>query len=232
MTKRRVHAHPRKWWTAKEDKILKAKYPHVQTKKLLPLLPGRTLTTIYQHAKNLGLAKSAKYLASVDACRLRKGDNVGWAHRYPKGHVPANKGLRRPGWGPGRMKATQFKKDQMPHNWRPVGSTRINSEGYRDIKITDLRRGALDWRGIHRLNWIAVHGPIPKTHFLRFRDGDRLNALVENLELVTRAEHLRRNYHDRYPLELRRLNQLRGALQRQINKREGKHERKHDKRPA
>jgi hypothetical protein len=76
-------------------------------------------------------------------------------------------------------------------------------EGYRDIKITDLGRGALDWRGIHRLNWIAVHGAIPKTHFLRFRDGDRLNTLVENLELVTRAEHLRRNYHDRYPLEIK-----------------------------
>lgn len=232
MTKRRVHAEPRKPWTKAEDKLLRAKYPHMQTAKLMPLLPGRSLSTIYQHAARLGLVKTTAYLASADACRLRRGGGVGSAHRFQKGQIPPNKGLRRPGWGPGRMKVTQFKKDHMPHNWKPVGSVRINSEGYRDIKITDLRRGALDWRGLHRLNWMAVHGPIPKGMFLRFKDGDRLNPLVGNLELVDRATHLFRNYHGRYPLELRRINQLRGALQRQINKRKGNHERKHDQRSS
>lgn len=195
---------------------------------MLDFLPGRGLSAIYQRARNLGLAKSAAYLKSPAAHRL---DGVkGMGTRFEKGQTPWNKGQHYVAGG--RSAQTRFKPGQMPHNWKPVGTVRINSEGYRDIKITDLRRGALDWRGIHRLNWIAVHGPIPKTHFLRFRDGDRLNSLVENLELVTRAEHLRRNYHDRYPLELKRMVQLRGALQRQINKREGRHERKHNQRSS
>jgi len=58
----------------------------------------------------MGLTKSAAYLASPAACRLRKGDNVGAARRFRPGHVPANKGLRRPGWSTGRMAETQFKK--------------------------------------------------------------------------------------------------------------------------
>lgn len=209
--------------------MLRKIYAHQPTADVAKAL-NRTVKATYQRAKGFRLYKTAAYLSSPAAHRL---DGVkGMGTRFPKGHVPANKGLRRPGWGPGRMKATQFKPGQMPHNWKPVGSTRINSEGYLDIKITDLRRGAMDWLAVHRLNWIGVHGPIPKDHFLRFRDGDQRNPLVENLELVTRAEHLRRNWHDRYPLEIKRITQLRGALQRQINKREGRHERKHNQRSS
>jgi hypothetical protein len=40
------------------------------------------------------------------------------------------------------------------------------------------------------------------------------------LELISRAENMRRNsYHTRYPKEVAQLIQLRGALNRQINKR-------------
>jgi hypothetical protein len=228
VTKRRIHRLPRRPWTKPEDRIMRKRYPHMPTADLTDFLPGRGLWAIYQRAQTLGLRKTAAYLNSPDAHRL---DGVkGMGTRFQPGHTTWNKGTHYKAGG--RSKLTRFKPGHIPRNWKAVGSTRINSEGYRDIKITDLGRGALDWRGIHRLNWIAVHGPIPKTHFLRFRDGDRLNALVENLELVTRAEHLRRNYHDRYPLEIKRIVQLRGALQRQINKREGRHERKHNQRSS
>lgn len=226
MTKRRVHLHPRRYWTRQENALLRRRYPHEPTADLVSALPGRTLTTIYQRAWMLRLSKTAKYLASPAAHRTdgRKGMGT----RFQKGQQSWNKGKS------GYMGAnrTSFPRGHMPHNWKPVGTTRTNSEGYRDIKITDLRRGALDWRGLHRLNWIAAHGPIPKGMFLRFRDGDRLNTVVENLELVDRATHLFRNYHGRYPLEVRQAIQLRGALTRQINKREGKHERKHDQRSS
>jgi hypothetical protein len=227
MTKRRIHSEPRRYWTRAETSRLRKLYPHHPTADVAKML-GRTLPATYGRAAQLGLAKTAAYLASPAAHRL---DGVkGMGTRFQKGHKTWNTGLHYKAGG--RSKLTRFKKGHIPRNWKAVGSTRINSEGYRDIKITDLGRGALDWRGLHRLNWIAVHGPIPKTHFLRFRDGDRLNAVVENLELVTRAEHLYRNYHGRYPLEVRRLVQLRGALNRQINRREGKRERKHDQRSS
>lgn len=87
----------RRCWTRKDDKQLRALYPDLPTADVAKQL-GRTYTAICGRAGNLGLHKSAAYLASPAACRLRRGDNPGIPHRYPKGHVPANKGLRRPGY--------------------------------------------------------------------------------------------------------------------------------------
>src|SRR5690242_9457890 len=101
--------------------------------RVVALMLGRSQSSTYQRAYNLGLAKSEEFFASPASGRTNGRQGAG--SRFPKGHVPANKGLRRPGWAPGRMRETQFTKGQMPHNWRPVGSLRVNSEGYLDIKI-------------------------------------------------------------------------------------------------
>lgn len=213
----------RKPWTKAEERILRAKYPHVQTSKLLPLLPGRTLTTIYQHAVNMGLRKTPKYLASPDACRLRRGDNVGWAHRFPKGHVPANKGLRRPGWAPGRMRETQFKKGNFSKRWDRdaycVGALRINSDGGLDIKV---KEGLRAWESLARYTWRTERGPLPAGAVIRPINGDPHDTRLKNLKLGTKASVMLENTYHRYPKEIAQLIQLRGALQRQINKREGR----------
>lgn len=96
-------------WNPEDEELLQARYPHEPTAPIAKAL-RRSVSAVYLRAKLLGLAKSAAYLASPAACRLRRGDQVGAAFRYPKGHVPANKGLRRPGWAPGRMSETQFRK--------------------------------------------------------------------------------------------------------------------------
>jgi hypothetical protein len=70
------------------------------------------------------------------------------------------------------------------------------------------------------LTWEAVHGPLPIGKIVIFSDHDRRNFALSNLLAVTRAEHMRRITYHRYPKELARLIQLRGALNRQINKRE------------
>lgn len=228
MSKRRYHAEPRKWWTATEDALLRAKYPHIKTAKLVPMLPGRSLTTIYQRAQTLGLAKTAAYLASPDACRLRRDSSVGAPYRFKKGQQSWNKGKR------GYMGAnrTSFKKGNRSLRWPaedyPIGALRINSDGQLDIKF---REGLRAWYSLARWTWQTERGPIPKGMLIRHRNGDQHDTRIENLELVTRAEHLRRNWHDRYPLAIKRMVQLRGALQRQINKREGKRE-QHNQRPA
>lgn len=231
MTKRRVHREPRLYWTKAEIAIVRRRYPHEPTADLLPALPGRTLTTVYQRARMLGLSKTAAYLASPAAHRL---DGVkGLGTRFPKGHVPMNKGLRRPGWGPGRMKETQFKPGNVSKRWDQeiyaIGALRINSDGQLDMKV---RNGLRGWDCMARFVWANERGPIPPAMVIRYRNGDQHDTRIENLELITRAEHLRRNYHDRYPLAVKQINQLRGALQRQINKREGKREQQHNRRPA
>lgn len=204
-------------WEPAEVAQLAAQYPHMKTKVIAAML-GRSLTTVYQRAQILGLGKTPEYFASPAAGRTNGRQGIG--SRFVKGQVSWNKGTHYTAGG--RSAETRFPKGHMPHNWKPVGTTRINSEGYMDIKVTDMRRGALDWVAIHRLNWIAVHGPIPKGYMLRFKDRNPRNTLVENLELVTRADHMRQNSYHRYPQPIPRLIQLRGALTRQINKREGK----------
>ncbi|MGD9954247.1 MAG: HNH endonuclease signature motif containing protein, partial [Burkholderiales bacterium] len=171
-------------WTRAEEEILALQYPHMAT-KVIALLLEVPVYRVYSKATRMGLAKSAEYLASDAACRLRRGDNIGRRYRFPKGHVPANKGLRRPGYAPGNMARGQFKKGRRPHNWLPIGTEVVRSDGYLARKMTDTGYPPRDWVQVHRLNWIAAHGPIPPRHVIRFKDGNKLNTAVENLEMLS-----------------------------------------------
>ncbi len=42
---------------------------------------------------------------------------------------------------------------------------------------------------VHRRVWADAHGAIPKGSVIHHRDGDRLNNALDNLELVSRAQH-------------------------------------------
>jgi hypothetical protein len=218
MTKRRVHAEPREYWRPAEVATLRAQYPHMKTAVIAALL-GRRIASVYQQAGRLGLKKSPAFFASPVAGRTTGRQGVGT--RFVKGQRSWNKGLHYVAGG--RSAETRFRKGERRgaanNNWKPVGSFRLNSEGYLDIKVNDKGKGPKAWAAVHRLNWIGAHGPIPPGHLLRFRDGNPRNPLVENLELVTRAEHLKRNWHDKVPLPIKQLVQLRGAITRQINKR-------------
>jgi hypothetical protein len=48
-------------------------------------------------------------------------------------------------------------------------------------------------RALHQAVWESVHGPIPGGHHIHHRDGDTSNNVIENLELLTPAEHNRRH---------------------------------------
>lgn len=215
----------RRLWTTREIALVRELYPHAPTSELAARL-GRSITTVYQRAQLMGLRKSAEYLASPHACRLRRGDNVGAASRYQKGHVPANKGLRRPGWGPGRMKEHQFKKGQYPSaRWDRdaycIGALRINAAGYVDMKVRHAP-GAKAWRPLHRIMWEDVHGPVPRGFALRFKDGDPTNfdSSLANLELISRADLCRRNSIHNLPPQLKGAITMLGALKRRINREE------------
>jgi len=210
-------------WSPADDATLRRVYPHVPTSTLARQL-RRSDAAIAQRAKNLGLKKSAAYLASPAACRLRRGDEVGAAFRFPKGHVPANKGTRRPGWSAGRMRETQFKKGarsgKAAAHWMPIGSTRL-VDGYVYVKVADVPNVpyTVNWLPLHRLEWERVHGPLPAGHCLWFTDGDRLHVDVANLELHTRAENMARNSVHTLPKPLAQAVLLLGALERQLRRR-------------
>lgn len=224
MTRSRGIRAPRVIWTEEQIEQMRLRYPHEKTEKIAADI-GMTLRRVYRKARSLGLEKTSEYMASPDACRLRRDNPQGVRHRFPKGHVPANKGLRRPGYSPGKMAETQFKKGQKPHTWMPLGSERYSKEGYLQRKISDTGYPPRDWKAVHILLWEQHNGPVPQGHAVAFKDGDKKRIAIENLELVSRADMMKRNTYHNYPKEIAQLIQLRGAVQRQINKRSKQNER-------
>lgn len=43
---------------------------------------------------------------------------------------------------------------------------------------------------VHRLQWIKYHGEIPKGCVVHHKDGNKLNWSIENLELLSRKDHI------------------------------------------
>ena len=152
------------------------------------------------------------------------------ASGQPRAEFPFNQphNAGRKGWqAGGRSVQTQFRKGQMAgqaaRNYKPIGSLRINADGYLERKVTDAHPvPARRWVGVHRLVWEAAHGPVPRSHVVRFRAGMFTNVLEEitldRLELISRAEHARRNHPVSRDPEYARLVQLKGAITRQVNR--------------
>jgi hypothetical protein len=46
---------------------------------------------------------------------------------------------------------------------------------------------------IHRLEWMKHHGKIPKGYIVHHKDENKLNWSIDNLELITRSEHLKKH---------------------------------------
>lgn len=113
-------------------------------------------------------------------CRILVA-SVGEKYRFKPGFTPWNKGKKKCYVG---GEATQFKKGQKGWNYKPVGTERVNSDGYVDVKIADPGK----WRQKHILIWEAANRPVPKGHCLIFSDSNPLNVTLDNLLLITRAE--------------------------------------------
>ena len=100
---------------------------------------------------------------------------------YKKGSVPWNKGV----YGYMEANKTSFKKGHKPKNWKPIGSERIDTEGYTLIKIAEPRKWALK----HRIIWEEHYKKkVPRDCVIIFADGDKSNFNIENLICVSRKE--------------------------------------------
>ncbi len=212
--------HRRHYWTPAEERTLKEMYPDTPMKALIDLFdaPART---IHQKANRLGARRSAAFLAGPNGCRIQPGSGIGRGSCYAPGHVPANKGLRRHGWAPGRMSQTQFKSGCRSPTWVPVGTEVCTPDGYIKRKTRDdLTPSRANWAYVHRLTWEAANGPIPAGSVVVFRDGNAENCrTVSNLELVSRQRLMRRNSVQQLPAILREVIRLRAALVHRIHHR-------------
>ncbi|QIE90895.1 HNH endonuclease signature motif containing protein [Pseudomonas nitroreducens] len=214
----RIACRNRRPWSQGEIEQLRQRYADEPTERIAEDI-GRSIQTIYKKARQLSLSKSAEFLKSQESRRLDGSEGVEF--RFAEGHEPWNKG--RKGFGStGRMAETQFRPGSKPGNWRPVGSHRVSKDGYLQRKVTDTGYPPRDWIAVHTLLWEEHNGPVPAGHCLCFRDGNKQNIALDNLELITRAERMRRNTIHRYPPELKDAIRAVGKLKRTI--REIEHE--------
>jgi hypothetical protein len=205
-------------WTEEELDEIRRLYADTPTEQLAKHF-GRPVHSIYNAATRLGIVKSDAFMASPAACRLRRGDEIGKAFRFKPGIVPHNKGVRMPGFRPGRMGETQFQKGSLPRNNMPLGSTRL-MDGYLYRKTSEISHVAYtrNWTLEHYLIWQHVNGPLPPGHVLVFKDGDRTHIELGNLELITRGELARRNTIHNLPEELKEVIRLNASIKRRIRK--------------
>jgi len=146
-------------------------------------LPSKELHTEFSKKFN----RTGVSATNLGSLRKRKGWLTGRSGCFHKGHKPHNAGSA----GTGLMKPnkTSFKQGARPHNWMPVGSTRVSKDGYIEVKTQEPRV----WAQLHTLVWSAKHGEVPSGHCVAFKDGDKENIHPDNLELITRNENLQIN---------------------------------------
>lgn len=214
----------RRAWSDADLRTLREQFADSRTDDLAMTL-GRTYRSVAQVATKLGLKKSAAYLAGPLAHRF--DGKKGSGSRFEKGLIPWNKGKEYKAGG--RSVETQFKPGachgRAAQIVAPLGAYRINPDGILEQKFGDTPGlQTMRWRAVHRIVWEAANGPTPAGHVVVFKPGRRTteaaNIALDALELVSRADLMHRNsVHTKYPPELARVVQLRGAIQRQINKR-------------
>jgi len=164
------------WWSKEELEYLREHYVSHSKKQLLEMF-----NTHFNLAISMGQLTGA--LSRYQILSGRTGC-------FKKGHVPANKGLK--GVTTGGIE-TQFKKGHQPKNYKPVGTERVDRDGYVLIKVSDKGAWHERWRHKHKVIWEEGNGPIPKGSVLIFLDRDKQNITLENLQLITQAQLARMN---------------------------------------
>lgn len=222
MTRSRNILPKRMKWTPEMDARLRELYPHYRTQDVAEAM-GLRVSQVNGKAHLLGLLKSREYLSSEQSTRLRPGSAPN-AGTFKPGHATWNKGMNYA--SSGRSIETQFKPGQRAGLaavlWRPIGSLRLMHDGTLQRKVTDTGNTGRDYVSVHRLVWEQAHGPVPNGHIVVFKPGMRTADLeqitLDRLELVSRAENMRRNSrHVRYPPELNSLLHVKASLTRKIN---------------
>jgi len=162
------------------------KYFEKHIKFLKKNVPGRHYSEVVKiFNKRFGFSITARQLASL--CK-RVGIQTGFTGFFPKGHVPHNKGVKGV-YYPGCEKGW-FKKGQRSMNYMPVGTERINPDGYIEIKVSDTAMPVQRrWKAKHIIVWEKAHGKIPKKHYIVFLDGNKNNISLDNLMLVHQGVH-------------------------------------------
>jgi hypothetical protein len=158
------------------------KYTDEHLNYLKSIVKGRSYSDIAKAMKikfpELDLNKE-RIKSLMSRFKLTNGRNT----KFYKGQVSHNKGKK--GWYAPGCEKTWFKKGNIPKNHLPVGTELMKSDGYIRVKIAEPNV----WKQKHAIIWEAAHGPYNnKTHCVIFKDSDRTNFDLDNLQLITRKQ--------------------------------------------
>ena len=161
---------------------------------MLEYIPGHTEAEIRQaFDERFGIILTEANIGNFKyRYKIKSGTHGG---RFQKGREPHNKGQKASKEVYEKMAPTMFKKGQMPHNHKPVGSERINVDGYVEVKTEEPRTWELKQRVIYREYY---KDDIGKDEVIIFLDGNRLNLDPDNLRKINRAELVRYNQDHLY----------------------------------
>lgn len=141
-------------------------------------------------AKIFGVSKS-----SVEALRVRNGLLKPREQCFfQKGHTSWNKGKKYNAGG--RSIETRFKKGNRPVNHRKVGEIFTDCDhGRQSLFIkTETNRHYSYGRFLYEKHFGVK---LTTSEIVRFRDGNQLNCIVENLLMITRAQNARMNANNK-----------------------------------
>tara|TARA_R110000803_G_scaffold36811_6_gene79161 strand:+ start:1853 stop:2689 length:837 start_codon:yes stop_codon:yes gene_type:complete len=149
-------------------------------KELYPYFPNTRMARMfglnYPVCKNLANKYSLTKIYEYNIGQYRKGMDS-W-NKGKTGYMGANK--------------TSFKKGNLPANTKTTGDISIREDkcgrSYLWIKLSHS-----NWQMLHVNIWKEHNGALPSGKILRFIDGNSLNCVLENIEVVTRGEHAIRN---------------------------------------
>ncbi|WP_346236128.1 HNH endonuclease signature motif containing protein [Niabella insulamsoli] len=152
------------------------------------------------------------------------------AGRLKTGNIPQNKGKR---WRDYLTKEAQqrasrgwFKKGQTNYNdCGKDGTIRVRhsvpSTGGKPEKFIRIAKGK--WKPLRHHVWEHHHGPIPKKMIVAVKDGDSLNVEdINNLELITMAENMKRNTIHNWPEEVKDTIKLNNKLKKALHEKQAK----------
>ena len=186
-------------WTPQQIQVIKDKYAETQTVYIAQEL-GLDTVVVYRKAHQLGLRKSQAFLKSEASGRLNPLSVLGQKTRFKPGQIPPNKGKKQQDYmapeAIERTAKTRFKKGNVPANHKEIGTERLSKDGYFEIKT------AKGYLLKHRVIWAENFGPIPKNMIVGFKDNNKTNLEVSNLELLTRQQNMLRNSIQRFPSEI------------------------------
>jgi hypothetical protein len=159
-------------WNEAQKNFLREHYPNHSAAEITKMLN-----------KRFHLKRNVKQIQSA---AKRFGIRSGRTGQFEPGHKP------NPNAGCKTANRTSFKKGNKPHSWNPIGHERWHGTHHKYLqrKITDTGNTVKDYVEVHRLLWREHNGPIPENHVVIFRDSNRENIQINNLMLVSRADHV------------------------------------------